>query len=868
MGVAGSVFIFLLVLSWEQAHQRSEFESLAMAYTNAVENTLNEYVGALLFLGDFFNNSLPVTRQQFNSFVKSVLPRYPGIQALGWDPLVKDNERAAYESLARKEGFDDFQFTERSETNEIVRAARRKEYVIVYYIHPLKGNRRAFGFDIASNKTRLKAITKAFATAQLSITGRITLVQETGNQFGALLLLPIYHQRVTGTNLEEHQDNRRGFVVEVLRIGQVVETAMNGFSDVGISLTLYDMSADEDNRFLYHRPTRMLKPTDHQIPTADNPKGLFFSKIIDIAERKWKILVSPSDAYFHALGHWQAWLVLIVSLLLTTLTAVYMLRKIFYTTEIEHRIKMQMQTNQLLENEIRDRKQKQEALRESEEKYRTVLEATPDPVVVYNMEGKVIYFNQAFTNVFGWPLEERLGKKMDLFVPEKAWTETRMMIGKVLSGEGFSGVETHRYNHRKQIIPVSISGAIYKGKNDNPIGSIITLRDTSDKKRMESQLQQSQKMEAIGTLAGGIAHDFNNILAGILGYSELLLADLPSDASVRNKVEAIHSSGERARDLVSQILAYSRKDEQVRSPIEMHLVIKDALKLLRPAIPATIDIQTQISSDCQILGDPSRVHQIIMNLCTNAFQSMLESGGTLKIKLSRIEVVDKAVGASVPAGTYGILTISDTGVGIPAENLERIFDPYFTTKEKGKGTGLGLAAVHGIVKSHGGTILVESHTGIGTSFEVYLPLALERSDTGVQFDSQIIGGQERILVVDDEHDILEIEKEALKRLGYMVTAKDNAHEALKLFTSQPDQFDLVITDMTMPNMAGDKLADELLKIRSDLPVILCTGYSELISKEKAAALGIKGFLMKPISVKDLANMIRNVLDDKNTSIDA
>ena len=442
------------------------------------------------------------------------------------------------------------------------------------------------------------------------------------------------------------------------------------------------------------------------------------------------------------------------------------------------------------------------------------------------------------------------------------------MFGKVLSGEGFSGVETYRYNHRKQIIPVSISGAIYKGEHDNPIGSIITLRDTREKKRMESQLQQSQKMEAIGTLAGGIAHDFNNILAAILGYSELLLADLPSNASIRNKVEAIHTSGERARDLVSQILAYSRKDEQVRSPIEMHLVIKDALKLLRPAIPATIDIQTQISSNCHILGDPSRVHQIIMNLCTNAFQSMLESGGTLKINLSRIKVEDKAVGAGVPAGNYGKLIISDTGVGIPPENLERIFDPYFTTKEKGKGTGLGLAAVHGIVKSHGGAILVESQIGIGTRFEVYLPLALEKSDTGMQFDSQIIGGQERILVVDDEHDILEIQKEALERLGYIVTAKDNAHEALKIFVDQPDQFDLVITDMTMPNMAGDKLADELRKVRSDIPVILCTGYSELISQEKAESLGIKGFLMKPVSVKDLANMIRMVLDDKNTSNDA
>jgi len=517
--------------------------------------------------------------------------------------------------------------------------------------------------------------------------------------------------------------------------------------------------------------------------------------------------------------------------------------------------------------DITERRQAEAALRDSEEKYRTVLEANPDPVVLYDIEGKVIYFNPAFTRVFGWPLEERLGKKMDDFVPEEAWVETKTMIQKVLAGERFSGIETCRYNKNGEIIPVSISGAIYKDQNGNPIGSVINLRDISDQKKMETQLQQAQKMESIGTLAGGIAHDFNNILSAILGYSELALVDLPPEASIRNKLEAIHSSGERARDLVAQILAFSRNDEQVRSPVEVHLILKDALKLLRPAIPTTIDIQTQIASKCRILGDPSRIHQIIMNLCTNAYQAMLDFGGTLKISLSGVTMEGEAATlAQVPSGSYGKLIISDTGVGIPSENLERIFDPYFTTKEKGKGTGLGLAAVHGIVKSHGGAILVESQIGKGTRFEVYLPLTLGRRDTKGQAEPQITSGNERILLVDDEHDILEIGNELLRKLGYVVTTKDNAKDALKLFAEQPEEFDLVITDMTMPNMTGDKLAGELIKIRSDIPFILCTGFSELMSKEKAASLGIKGFLMKPVAIRDLSNMIRKVLDDKEDSI--
>lgn len=355
LGVAVSFAMFMLVHSWEQTNQRSEFESWAKTYMNAVENTLNEYVGALLFLGDFFKNSTLVTRQEFTSFVKSVLPRYPGIQAFAWDPLVKDDERTLYESAARKEGFNDFEFTERTETNKLVRAERREEYVIVYYIHPLKGNRPAFGFDIASSKTRLKAITKGFNTGKLAATDRINLVQETGNQFGILLLLPIYHQGIPLNTMEERRKSRKGFVVEVLRIGQVVETALKGFSDEGIRLTLYDMSADEGNRFLYHRPSRISKTSDQPILSEETQKGLFWSKTFDFAKRQWKISFSPSEFYYQSRKMWQAWAVLFGSLLLTTLLAFYMLRKILHTNEIEQRVKKQAQTNKKLEKENRER---------------------------------------------------------------------------------------------------------------------------------------------------------------------------------------------------------------------------------------------------------------------------------------------------------------------------------------------------------------------------------------------------------------------------------------------------------------------------------------------------------------------------------
>ncbi len=351
-GVAASCVIFWLVYNWEQTNHRSEFESRANAYTNAVESTLNEYIGAQLFLGDYFNNSPPVTRQEFNNLVKSILPRYPGIQAFGWDPLVKDAERSSYESAARKDGYNDFEFTERSETNKLVRAARREEYVIVFYIYPFETNRPALGFDIASNKTRLRAITEAFRTGKLTATGRITLVQEIGSQFGILILLPIYHQGVPLNSPQERRNGRKGFVVEVLRIGKAVEAALKDFTDEGISLTLYDMSADKGNRLLYHRPSRMSETKDQPIPAEGFEKGLLWSKTFDFAEREWKILLSPSDFFYQM---WHAWTVLFGSLLLTAILAFYMLRKIIYTAEIEQRVIQQAKTNQQLEKEISER---------------------------------------------------------------------------------------------------------------------------------------------------------------------------------------------------------------------------------------------------------------------------------------------------------------------------------------------------------------------------------------------------------------------------------------------------------------------------------------------------------------------------------
>ncbi len=514
--------------------------------------------------------------------------------------------------------------------------------------------------------------------------------------------------------------------------------------------------------------------------------------------------------------------------------------------------------------DITQRKQAEAALQDSEERFRTALEANPDPFVLYDMDGQVVFFNPAFTRVFGWTLEEQLGQKMDQFVPKKNWPETRTMIETVLAGKSVSATETCRYTKDGQIIPVIISGAIYHDRQGNPAGSIINLRDISEQKRLQSQLQQAQRMEAIGTLAGGIAHDFNNILSAVIGYTEIALNDVEKDSLLQSNLKEVLNAGARAKDLVKQILTFSRQAEQELKPVQIKIAVNEALKLIRASLPTTIEIHQTVESNSAVLADLTQMHQVVMNLCTNASHAMQAAGGTLRVSLVDVEIEsDFAAGhPGLLPGPYIQLSVIDTGHGMTSEVVNRIYDPFFTTKEKGEGTGMGLSVVHGIVKSHGGEVIVHSEPGKGTSFEIYFP-AMEKTEirkTDAVLPLPI--GNERILFVDDEPSLVHIGKQILEPLGYEVEARTSSLEALELFKVKSEKFDLVITDMTMPKMTGDDLAREILKIRTNIPIILCTGYSKKISEGKAEALGVRALVMKPIVAEQLATIVRRVLDEE------
>ncbi|MFH1983524.1 MAG: ATP-binding protein [Pseudomonadota bacterium] len=387
-------------------------------------------------------------------------------------------------------------------------------------------------------------------------------------------------------------------------------------------------------------------------------------------------------------------------------------------------------------------------------------------------------------------------------------------------------------------------------------------RFEAEKEALTSQLQQAQKMKALGTLAGGIAHDFNNILTPILGFAEMTLENLQGHSEASANLQEILQAGSRAKNLVRQILAFSRQEKEENKPIRLHRVIQEAMALIRASLPSTIVIQCKIDEHCgPILGDATKIHQIVINLCTNARHAMKATGGTLQVTLSQVELTEQAGDACPSPGAYARLEVSDTGTGMPREVLEHIFDPYFTTKEQGEGTGLGLSVVHGLVTAHGGHIQVTSEPGKGATFTLLLPVHTWRKDTESECATEIIPtGTETVLVVDDEEQITRMLTMVLAKLGYRVETRASASDALAAIQTNPNRWDVVVTDFTMPQMTGLELARQVETIRPDLPVIICTGFSEHLENKKSLRGNIADILFKPVSREDLAKSLRRALD--------
>jgi len=509
----------------------------------------------------------------------------------------------------------------------------------------------------------------------------------------------------------------------------------------------------------------------------------------------------------------------------------------------------------LFSTDITEKLKAEKALLQSEKKYRSILESMKDATYICSPDFHIEYMNPRMISRIGYDATGELCYKAIYNSDEKcSWC----VFDQIKQGEHIDYELANPTDNRFY----SIANSPIHHSTEN-ISKLTIFRDITENKAMEEQLRQARKMESIGILAGGVAHDFNNLLYMIIGNTELALEDIPEWNPVHESLEEIKSASLRASGVVKQLLNFSRKTDQNLKPIGVVTVIKDALKFLRSTIPSTVELILNLpNADIPIQGDPVQINQVMMNLCINASQVMQETGGTIKIDVGTesLDEEDCQDLANFSAGTYIKITIADSGPGIAPDISDKIFDPYFTTKEFGAGSGMGLAVVHGIVKNHNGAIYVDSNSGQGASFNILLPVIDELPEPETKIKEDFLHGSEAILFVDDEESIANMTGKTLERLGYQIEKHLNPVEALELFKAKPDVFDLVITDMTMPQMTGINLTDKIKEIRPDIPVIICTGHSAVIDKEKARQLGIDGFVMKPVSKLKIAKAIREVLE--------
>lgn len=497
---------------------------------------------------------------------------------------------------------------------------------------------------------------------------------------------------------------------------------------------------------------------------------------------------------------------------------------------------------------------------------KTILDSTPAYFVSIDKHGTLININKSMLKVLEYTFKDLEGQNyLKKLVPEEDHDSLNKVFGQLVEKKSTINVNNILTKKGKKIVVEWYGAPILDEKGDLEFFVGFGI-DITEKQKLESRLQQSYKMEAIGTLAGGIAHDFNNMLGVIIGNTEILLDKM--DESEDDELFDILAASKRAKEMIGQIMTFSRKNEQIMSSVDIGAIIKETINFMRSTIPTTIKIRSNIEESIgEVFANETQINQVLMNLCTNAAHVMKEEGGVMDISLRKGTLnLNDAKSMGLDAGVYQHLSVTDTGSGMDKELLERIFDPYFTTKKTGEGTGMGLSVVYGIVKDHNGGISVNSEPGIGTTFNIYFPLmdSTQAEQSDLSQISPIKGNMEKILFVDDEVLIAKMSTEILKKLGYQVESKTSSIEALETFKANPYKFDLLITDMTMPNMTGVKLTSEIHKINPEIPVILCTGFSSSsLNEENAKTKGISAIIIKPVRINELGSTIRKVLDKKN-----
>ena len=852
LGISFSIVVYLTLQKWEKIDQQLAFQSQAQSTVHAIENEFNDFTNALYSFGDFFQLSENVTREQFAQYSQSHLVRYPSILLFGWSPMVLSAEREQFLASMQNEGFSGVEINKITPDGKLIPQEKRGYYFPVYFIEPLLELTHLLGFDLAAKEERHQALKQAFNQKKIIVTEKVFITIEKDNFEGLLLTLPIFDKSTTG------EQKKKGVLVEAINTVNFINNALSLSDKEQFDIVVVDYAGSEGRQILYDSHTSPLTKANIDQLIKNPKEGDYWVQTIEFENRNFSIVVIPKEELspFNLVS--VSWFGFLSSLILTFICCYYWLKRHHTTLEIVIRAKQYSAANQQLSKEIIERLNVEKRLI----KFAHAFQLSADGINILNMNGDYTYCNQASVALYGYNTSEMHELHYYDINQDPAIKELNLLTQVKRQGAWHGEFEQTRKDGSK--FPASMSLSLIKDDTGSEIGFLEITRDISETTQLEAELQQSRKMEALGTLAGGIAHDFNNILASILGNSEMIIMSKIDPTKTESYIKNIQESCVRAADLVKQIMTFSRMETMQLHTIDLAKTINNALTIIRASLPANIHISSSINPSCaSIKGDETQIPQILFNLCTNASQAIGEHGGTIAIDLHQEDTLSYD-NKKVPKEQVR-LSITDTGKGISAENVPKIFDPFFTTKKVGEGTGLGLAVVKSIIESHEGEISVKSVPEQGASFIITFPTCENAKakipEPEVEIKIKPESANKHVLIVEDEPHISKLYQEFINEFGYQTTVCEDGQQALAAFDDPNNSIDLVLTDQSMPKVTGKELSIILLNKQPDLPIIMCTGYSELINEDVAKEIGIKHYFLKPASLTKLMAVIDNLLKD-------
>ena len=807
-----------------------------------------------------FAASEDVTRAEWREYVHhaGADTLFPGLVGLEYIERVRPAELAAHVRRVQNEGVTGYAVWPASTGGDV--------YPIVYAESLRDVPAETLGIDIETDSVRREALERARDSGEPAVSGRLALVSDTTRPPtpSLVVLAPVYRRGPAPRTVAARRAALVGIVAAVVHAPSLVAGMLGAVPSVDVEV--FDGPVARSDAVLYDADSVI-----HGVGGGRRPR-FARTEQMTVGGRPWTLFLSSTRAFEHATGQFAPLAVLLGGLALSLAVCLALRGQVLVGERAEvlaTRMTAELrETEASLAQDVAERRRVEAALRESEERYRSLLENTAVGIYV-DVGGHFAYANREMIRILGaTSAVEVLGRQIlpHIAPPARTIVAERMQTRR---SEATALQELQLINLQGRLIDVEASALPVTF--DGQAATQVQVRDISDRKEaergrasLEAQLREAQKMEAIGTLAGGIAHDFNNILGAIVGYTELAMADASEPSAVRENLVQVERASRRARDLVRQILAFSRREEHSRRYLRLDSVVREVLPLLRASLPAQVVIEADLSDGAPaILADRTQVHQVLMNLATNALHAMRPSGGTLTLREDVVDLsLDPARPVELQPRRYVRLSVTDTGRGMDSAVMSRIFEPFFTTKGPGEGTGLGLAVVHGILKSHEGAVTVRSRPGVGTTFELYFP-AREGEEAvellPVDASRLMLGHGEHVLLVDDEASLTQLGSRVLERLGYQVTAETDPMAALATLRAAPDTFDLLVTDLTMPTMSGVELLREARRVRPDLPVVLATGYGGSLNQEQARALGARELLLKPTTVVSLGAAVQRAL---------